>query len=216
MKCFQAFFFFASKPVITLSSWSGVIIYWMLPEHLSQVQLAELIDSLDKEYWEADLYAALQEIRDEVHTHMDITEDLTNKARGSNKCFLTAANGKEIIIFSPPHKIGSDSLRYSLLLSLIMLERRMISFKLKVIFSPFSSCLFPHSCLRSRQYSWMPPSHRWLGHRNQLSYYVTLRWSQSGACPALELLSLLIPFFLPIEYLPVSFVCFRAFCVSEN
>uniref|UniRef100_A0A669ESW6 Bromodomain PHD finger transcription factor n=1 Tax=Oreochromis niloticus TaxID=8128 RepID=A0A669ESW6_ORENI len=58
----------------------------------TKVQLAELIDSLDKEYWEADLYAALQEIRDEVHTHMDITEDLTNKARGSNKCFLTAAN----------------------------------------------------------------------------------------------------------------------------
>uniref|UniRef100_A0AAX7UPU4 Bromodomain PHD finger transcription factor n=1 Tax=Astatotilapia calliptera TaxID=8154 RepID=A0AAX7UPU4_ASTCA len=75
----------------------------------TKVQLAELIDSLDKEYWEADLYAALQEIRDEVHTHMDITEDLTNKARGSNKCFLTAANGKEIIIFSPPHKIGSDN-----------------------------------------------------------------------------------------------------------
>uniref|UniRef100_A0A4W6FTQ3 Bromodomain PHD finger transcription factor n=1 Tax=Lates calcarifer TaxID=8187 RepID=A0A4W6FTQ3_LATCA len=58
----------------------------------TKVQLAELIDCLDKEYWEADLYAALEEIRDEVHTHMDITEDLTNKARGSNKCFLTAAN----------------------------------------------------------------------------------------------------------------------------
>uniref|UniRef100_A0A665VLW8 Bromodomain PHD finger transcription factor n=1 Tax=Echeneis naucrates TaxID=173247 RepID=A0A665VLW8_ECHNA len=58
----------------------------------TKVQLAELIDCLDKEYWEVDLYAALEEIRDEVHTHMDITEDLTNKARGSNKCFLTAAN----------------------------------------------------------------------------------------------------------------------------
>uniref|UniRef100_A0A8C3B3M6 Bromodomain PHD finger transcription factor n=1 Tax=Cyclopterus lumpus TaxID=8103 RepID=A0A8C3B3M6_CYCLU len=58
----------------------------------TKVQLAELIDCLDKEYWEADLYAALEEIRDEVHAHMDITEDLTNKARGSNKCFLTAAN----------------------------------------------------------------------------------------------------------------------------
>ncbi|MED6246729.1 hypothetical protein ATANTOWER_022553 [Ataeniobius toweri] len=58
----------------------------------TKVQLAELIDRLDKEYWEADLYAALEEIRDEVHTHMDITEDLTNKARGNNKCFLTAAN----------------------------------------------------------------------------------------------------------------------------
>lgn len=63
-----------------------------------QVQLGELIDCLDKEYWEADLYAALEEIRDEVHTHMDITEDLTNKARGSNKCFLTAANGEELFI----------------------------------------------------------------------------------------------------------------------
>ncbi|XP_055083556.1 nucleosome-remodeling factor subunit BPTF-like isoform X3 [Periophthalmus magnuspinnatus] len=58
----------------------------------SKVQLAELIDCLDKDYWEADLYAAIEEIRDEVHAHMDITEDLTNKARGSNKCYLTAAN----------------------------------------------------------------------------------------------------------------------------
>ncbi|XP_064180343.1 nucleosome-remodeling factor subunit BPTF [Anguilla rostrata] len=58
----------------------------------TKVQLAELIDGLDREYWEADLYATLQEMREEVHTHMDITEDLTNKARGSNKCYLTAAN----------------------------------------------------------------------------------------------------------------------------
>lgn len=65
----------------------------------SQVQLAELIDCLDKEFWEADLYGALEEIRDEVHTHMDITEDLTNKARGNNRCFLTAANGNHVIFF---------------------------------------------------------------------------------------------------------------------
>ncbi|KAK1886043.1 Nucleosome-remodeling factor subunit BPTF [Dissostichus eleginoides] len=58
----------------------------------TKVQLAELFEGLDKEYWEADLNAALEEIREEVHAHMDITEDLTNKARGSNKCFLTAAN----------------------------------------------------------------------------------------------------------------------------
>lgn len=60
----------------------------------TKVQLAELMDYLDKEYWETDLYETLEEIREEVHTHMDITEDLTNKARGSNKCFLAAANGK--------------------------------------------------------------------------------------------------------------------------
>uniref|UniRef100_A0A668A4H6 Bromodomain PHD finger transcription factor n=1 Tax=Myripristis murdjan TaxID=586833 RepID=A0A668A4H6_9TELE len=58
----------------------------------TKVQLAELIDHLDKDYWETDLYTALEEIREEVHTHMDITEDLTNKVRGNNKCFLTAAN----------------------------------------------------------------------------------------------------------------------------
>lgn len=63
------------------------------------MQLAEVIDCLDKEYWEADLYSALEEIRDEVHAHMDISEDLTNKARGNNKSFLTAANGKEFVIF---------------------------------------------------------------------------------------------------------------------
>lgn len=60
---------------------------------------------MDKEYWEADLYAALEEIRDEVHVHMDITEDLTNKARGSNKCYLTVANGKEPLILSLINKI---------------------------------------------------------------------------------------------------------------
>lgn len=33
-------------------------------------------------------------MRDEIHRHMDITEDLTNKARGGNKSFLAAANGE--------------------------------------------------------------------------------------------------------------------------
>ncbi|KAM6164893.1 nucleosome-remodeling factor subunit BPTF isoform 1-T1 [Rhynchocyon petersi] len=58
----------------------------------TKVQLAELIDCLDKDYWEAELCKILEEMRDEIHRHMDITEDLTNKARGSNKSFLAAAN----------------------------------------------------------------------------------------------------------------------------
>ncbi|KAJ7992762.1 hypothetical protein DPEC_G00282040 [Dallia pectoralis] len=58
----------------------------------TKVQLVDLIHCLDKEYWENDLCAVLEEMREEVHTHMDITEDLTNKARGNNKTFLTAAN----------------------------------------------------------------------------------------------------------------------------
>ncbi|XP_074199599.1 nucleosome-remodeling factor subunit BPTF isoform X15 [Camelus bactrianus] len=58
----------------------------------TKVQLAELTDCLDKEYWEAELCKILEEMREEIHRHMDITEDLTNKARGSNKSFLAAAN----------------------------------------------------------------------------------------------------------------------------
>uniref|UniRef100_A0A7M4FMY3 Bromodomain PHD finger transcription factor n=1 Tax=Crocodylus porosus TaxID=8502 RepID=A0A7M4FMY3_CROPO len=58
----------------------------------TKIQLAELIECLDKDYWEADLCKTLEEMREEVHRHMDITEDLTNKARGNNKSFLAAAN----------------------------------------------------------------------------------------------------------------------------
>uniref|UniRef100_A0A8C3NAQ9 Uncharacterized protein n=1 Tax=Geospiza parvula TaxID=87175 RepID=A0A8C3NAQ9_GEOPR len=58
----------------------------------TKIQLAELIECLDKDYWEADLCKTLDEMREEVHRHMDVTEDLTNKARGSNKSFLSAAN----------------------------------------------------------------------------------------------------------------------------
>lgn len=58
------------------------------------MQLGELFGLLDKEFWENDLCVMLEELREEIHTHMDITEDLTNKARGSNKAYLTVANGK--------------------------------------------------------------------------------------------------------------------------
>ncbi|XP_054615497.1 nucleosome-remodeling factor subunit BPTF isoform X2 [Dunckerocampus dactyliophorus] len=58
----------------------------------TRAQLEELLEVLDKEYWEMDLCATLQEMKEEVHTHMDITEDLTNKARGSNKAYLTTVN----------------------------------------------------------------------------------------------------------------------------
>lgn len=59
----------------------------------TKVQLEELMECLDKEYWEMDLYATLEEMKEEVIAHMDITEDLTNKARANNKAYLTAVNG---------------------------------------------------------------------------------------------------------------------------
>ncbi|RXM36785.1 Nucleosome-remodeling factor subunit BPTF [Acipenser ruthenus] len=58
----------------------------------TKVQLAELLERLDKDYWENELCKVLEEMREEIHSHMDITEDLTNKASGNNKSFLTAAN----------------------------------------------------------------------------------------------------------------------------
>lgn len=54
---------------------------------------------LDKEYWEMDLFATLEEMKEEVQAHMDITEDLTNKARGNNKAYLTAVNGTHSMLF---------------------------------------------------------------------------------------------------------------------
>ncbi|KAI5097436.1 nucleosome-remodeling factor subunit BPTF isoform X2 [Silurus meridionalis] len=58
----------------------------------TKVQLGELIKVLDKEFWENDLCAMLEELKEEIYVHMDITEDLTNKARGNNKAYLAAAN----------------------------------------------------------------------------------------------------------------------------
>ena len=60
------------------------------------------MEGLDKEYWELDLYATLQEMKEEVQAHMDITEDLTNKARGNNKAYLTAVNGTNLMLSSLP------------------------------------------------------------------------------------------------------------------
>uniref|UniRef100_A0A8C1AT00 Bromodomain PHD finger transcription factor n=1 Tax=Cyprinus carpio carpio TaxID=630221 RepID=A0A8C1AT00_CYPCA len=60
----------------------------------TKVQLAELLEVLDKDYWENDLCSVLEEMREEIHSHMDITEELTNKARGNNKAYLTVANGE--------------------------------------------------------------------------------------------------------------------------
>uniref|UniRef100_A0A8C9T282 Bromodomain PHD finger transcription factor n=1 Tax=Scleropages formosus TaxID=113540 RepID=A0A8C9T282_SCLFO len=59
----------------------------------TKVQLAELLDCLDREYWERDLCHTLEELREEVHAHMDITEELTDKARGINRSYLSASNG---------------------------------------------------------------------------------------------------------------------------
>lgn len=68
----------------------------------TKAQLEQLMECLDKEYWEMDLHVTLEEMKEEVHAHMDITEDLTNKARGNNKAYLAAVNGKDVVFVYTP------------------------------------------------------------------------------------------------------------------
>uniref|UniRef100_A0A8C9QYP5 Bromodomain PHD finger transcription factor n=1 Tax=Scleropages formosus TaxID=113540 RepID=A0A8C9QYP5_SCLFO len=72
----------------------------------TKVQLAELLDCLDREYWERDLCHTLEELREEVHAHMDITEELTDKARGINRSYLSASN--EAILNRHKEKNGAE------------------------------------------------------------------------------------------------------------
>ncbi|XP_063816886.1 nucleosome-remodeling factor subunit BPTF isoform X2 [Pseudophryne corroboree] len=55
-------------------------------------QLEELMDCLDKTCYEADLCKTLEDLREEIHRHMDITEELTNKAKGNNRSYLSVVN----------------------------------------------------------------------------------------------------------------------------
>ncbi|XP_009189152.3 nucleosome-remodeling factor subunit BPTF-like isoform X3 [Papio anubis] len=49
-------------------------------------------------------------MREEIHRHMDITEDLTDKVRGSNKSFLAAAN-EEILESIRAKKADTDNVK---------------------------------------------------------------------------------------------------------
>uniref|UniRef100_A0A671PC65 Nucleosome-remodeling factor subunit BPTF-like n=1 Tax=Sinocyclocheilus anshuiensis TaxID=1608454 RepID=A0A671PC65_9TELE len=75
----------------------------------TKVQLAGMLELLDKDYWENDLCSVLEEMREEIHSHMDITEELTNKARGNNKAYLTVANGKRVLKSYSEGKANGDS-----------------------------------------------------------------------------------------------------------
>lgn len=58
------------------------------------------MECLDMKYWEMDLSATLEEMKEEIQAHMAITEDLTNKARGNSRAYLTALNGAYFLFFS--------------------------------------------------------------------------------------------------------------------
>lgn len=77
----------------------------------TKVQLAGLVEVLDKGYWESDLCAMLEELREEIHSHMAITEDLTNKARANNRSYLDAANGEWPAAFSGAFALSSSQIK---------------------------------------------------------------------------------------------------------
>ncbi|XP_069807678.1 nucleosome-remodeling factor subunit BPTF isoform X3 [Dendropsophus ebraccatus] len=58
----------------------------------SRPQLEELLDVLDKTHYETDLCKTLEDLREEIYRHMDITEELTNKAKGNNRSYLSVVN----------------------------------------------------------------------------------------------------------------------------
>ncbi|XP_075034118.1 nucleosome-remodeling factor subunit BPTF isoform X3 [Mixophyes fleayi] len=58
----------------------------------SKPQLDELMECLDKTCYEADLCKTIEDLREEIHRHMDITEELTNKAKGNNRSYLSVVN----------------------------------------------------------------------------------------------------------------------------
>lgn len=51
------------------------------------------MERLDQKYWEVDLWATMEEMKEEIQAHMAITEELTNKARGGSRAYLTALSG---------------------------------------------------------------------------------------------------------------------------
>ena len=66
--------------------------------------MKEVMEVLDKVTYERDLYASIEERREEMEAHMDITEKLTNEKKIDYKrTYLEMENGKELLsILIPP------------------------------------------------------------------------------------------------------------------
>ena len=62
----------------------------------SKPQFDELMDSLDRHVWEADLVEALEEHREVIEKQMSTTEMLSREKGGAKKSYLECQNGKSI------------------------------------------------------------------------------------------------------------------------
>uniref|UniRef100_A0A0L8FKB1 Uncharacterized protein n=2 Tax=Octopus bimaculoides TaxID=37653 RepID=A0A0L8FKB1_OCTBM len=58
----------------------------------TKAELEELIDCLDRNEFEAELVMALEDMKEEILKQMNLTEDLTNSAKGSKKSVLEIEN----------------------------------------------------------------------------------------------------------------------------
>ena len=60
----------------------------------SKPQLDELMDSLDRHLWEADLIDALEEFREVIEKQMSATETLSREKGVTKKSYLECQNGE--------------------------------------------------------------------------------------------------------------------------
>ncbi|XP_077110815.1 nucleosome-remodeling factor subunit BPTF isoform X2 [Ranitomeya variabilis] len=75
----------------------------------SRPQLEELLEQLDRTQYEADLCKTLDDLREEIHRHMDITEELTSKARGNNRSYLSVVNEEIMERLKPKLDVAEPS-----------------------------------------------------------------------------------------------------------
>lgn len=59
----------------------------------TKLQLQELMEVLDPNDLEYELYRTIEDFKDEIIRQMDITEKLTNSAKGNKKSYLEVENG---------------------------------------------------------------------------------------------------------------------------
>ncbi len=59
----------------------------------SEAQLEELLQTLDREKWEADLVKNIEEIKEEILRQMARTEQLTNDAKNGRRSILENEHG---------------------------------------------------------------------------------------------------------------------------
>lgn len=62
-------------------------------------QLQELLDVLDQNDMEAALYREICDYKDEIIRQMELTEKITNQAKGNKKTYIDAENGNNISFF---------------------------------------------------------------------------------------------------------------------